>query len=56
MIDLSSKAIQSMLISNAEKERINGTSNDTIDMLDKKRYKQVGQMLLDTIVEIAREK
>ncbi|OGO76597.1 MAG: hypothetical protein A2Y23_05365, partial [Clostridiales bacterium GWB2_37_7] len=56
MIDLNSKIIQSMLISNTDKEGISTTSKDTIDMIDRNRYKKIGQMLLDTIVEIARGK
>ncbi|MGB7604513.1 MAG: ABC transporter permease subunit [Lutisporaceae bacterium] len=55
-IDLNSKSIQSLAINNAEKENISATMRDNIDMLDMKQYKKIGQMLLDTIVEIARGK
>jgi hypothetical protein len=56
MVDLTSKNIQSMLINNSEKEQISTTADDTIEIIDKKRYKRIGQMLLDTIIEIARGK
>jgi peptide/nickel transport system permease protein len=56
MLDLNSKVIQSLMISNTDKDRISTTSKETIDMLDKKRYKKIGQMLLDTIIGIARDK
>lgn len=55
-IDLNSKSIQSLAINNVEKESISATMRDNIDMLDMKQYKKIGQMLLDTIVEIARGK
>jgi peptide/nickel transport system permease protein len=53
MTDLQSKTIQSILINNSEKVQITNTSNDTIEMIDRKQYKKIGQMLLDTIVDIA---
>ncbi|HYE10463.1 MAG TPA: ABC transporter permease subunit [Patescibacteria group bacterium] len=56
MIDLQSKNVQSMLINSAERVQVSNTSKDTIDIIDKKQYKKIGQMLLDTIVDIARGK
>jgi peptide/nickel transport system permease protein len=53
MTDLQSKTIQSILINNSEKVQITNTSNDNIEMIDRKQYKKIGQMLLDTIVDIA---
>jgi ribosomal 50S subunit-associated protein YjgA (DUF615 family) len=53
MTDLQSKNVQSILINNTERVQITNTSNDTIDMIDRKQYKNIGQMLLDTIVDIA---
>lgn len=52
-IDLTSKAIQSVAINNVEKESISATLRDNMDMLDIKQYKKIGQMMLDTIIEIA---
>lgn len=54
MIDMAGKNIQSLMVSNYEKKLVSVTSKDTIEMIDKKRYKRMGQMLLDAIVEIAR--
>lgn len=56
MIDMTSKDIQSLMVNNAEKEMISTTMRDNPDMLDQKQYKRIGQMLLDTIIEIARGK
>ena len=56
MTDLQSKNVQSMLINSSEIEQITNTSMDTIEMIDRKQYKKNGQMLLDTIVDIARGK
>lgn len=56
MTDLQSKNIQSILINNAERVQITNTSKDTIDMIDRKQYKKIGQVLLDTIIDIARGK
>lgn len=56
MVDLNSKVIQSLMVNNTDKNGIYITSEDTIEMLDKKRYKRIGQMLLDTIIEIAKVK
>lgn len=56
MIDMTSKNIQSLMVNNVEKEMISTTMRDNADMLDQKQYKRIGQMLLDTIVEIARGK
>jgi uncharacterized protein YfcZ (UPF0381/DUF406 family) len=56
MIDMTSKSIQSLMVNGVEKEPISTTMRDNADMLDKKQYKRIGQMLLDTIVEIARGK
>jgi hypothetical protein len=36
--------------------QVSNTSKDTIEVIDKKQYKKIGQMLLDTIVDIARGK
>ncbi len=54
MIDMAGKNIQSLMVSNYEKKAVSVTSKDTTEMIDKKRYKRMGQMLLDTIIEIAR--
>lgn len=54
MIDMAGKNIQSLMVSNYEKKLVSVTSKDTMEMLDKKRYRKMGQLLLDTIVEIAR--
>lgn len=56
MTDLQSKNVQSMLINNSERVQITNTSNDNIDMIDRKQYKKIGQFLLDTIIDIARGK
>ncbi|MDF2521336.1 MAG: binding-protein-dependent transport system inner rane component [Clostridia bacterium] len=56
LIDMTSRNIQSLMVSNPEKEPISTTMRDNMDMLDKKQYKKIGQMLLDTIVDIARGK
>ncbi|MDF2590841.1 MAG: binding-protein-dependent transport system inner rane component [Clostridia bacterium] len=56
MTDLQSKSVQSILINNSERVQITNTSNDTMDMINRKQYKKIGQMLLDTIVDIARGK
>jgi sporulation protein YlmC with PRC-barrel domain len=56
MIDLNSKTIQALMVSNTDKNGIFTTSQDTIEMLDKNRFKKIGQMLLDTVIEIAKEK
>ena len=56
MTDLQSKNVQSILINNSEKVQITNTYNDTIEMIDRKQYKKIGQMLLDTIIDIARGK
>lgn len=56
MTDLQSKNVQSILINNSERVQITNTSADTIEMINKKQYKRTGQMLLDTIVDIARGK
>lgn len=56
MTDLQSKNVQSILINNSESVQISNTSNDTIEMINRKQYKKIGQMLLDTIVDIARGK
>ncbi|MDF2893157.1 MAG: binding-protein-dependent transport system inner rane component [Clostridia bacterium] len=56
MIDLQSTSVQSMLISSSERVQVSNTSKDTIEVIDKNQYKKIGQMLLDTIVDIARGK
>ena len=56
MTDLQSKNVQSILINSSEIVQISNTSMDTVDMIDRKQYKKIGQMLLDTIVDIARGK
>jgi len=54
--DLTGKSIQSIAINNSEKESISATMRDNMDMIDMKQYKKIGQILLDTIVDIARGK
>lgn len=56
MTDLTSTKVQSILLNNSEKEFVSSTVNDNIDIIDKKQYRKIGQMLLDTIVDIARGK
>lgn len=56
MVDMTSKNVQSLLLSNSGKNKVLTTSKDTVELIDRKRFGKIGQMLLDTLVEIARGK
>lgn len=56
MVDMTSTKIQAFMVNNTETKRITTTSQDTVDMIDKKQYKRIGQMLMDTVIDMARGK